>query len=80
LYFIDSQAVTLLQQLFPTWTPIASDSETCAICDAEVHISKEDKREIRKRVEEEKVVLILNLDLVYPRTEIRHTGPTEVFA
>ena len=72
--------MTLLQQLFPTWTPIASDSETCTICDAEVHISKEDKREIRKRVEEEKVVLILNLDLVYLRTEIRHTGPTEVFA
>lgn len=56
--------MTLLQKLFPTWTPIDGDSETCAICDAEVHISKEDKREIRRRVEEEKVVTILNLGLV----------------
>lgn len=54
--------MTLLQKLFPIWTPIASDCEPCAICDAEVHISKEDKREIRKRVEEEKVLAILNLD------------------
>ncbi|KAF8798163.1 cysteine proteinase [Phlegmacium glaucopus] len=54
---ISREAVTLLQELFPTWTPIPSDSETCAICDAEVHISKEDKREIRRRVEEEKARL-----------------------
>ena len=54
--------MTLLQKLFPAWTPIDTDSETCAICDAEVHISKEDKREIRRRVEEEKVVGILNLN------------------
>lgn len=56
--------MTLLQKLFPAWTPIDTDSETCAICDAEVHISKEDKREIRRRVEEEKVITFLNLDLV----------------
>ena len=59
LYLIVSQAVVLLQKLFPAWTPIDDSSETCAICDAEVHISKEDKREIRRRVEEEKVVSIL---------------------
>ncbi|KAF8163463.1 hypothetical protein B0H34DRAFT_795175 [Crassisporium funariophilum] len=54
---ISEEAVALLQQLFPSWKPFSSDTENCAICDAEVHISKEDKREIRRRVEDEKAQL-----------------------
>ncbi|KAF8969843.1 hypothetical protein BDZ97DRAFT_1956803 [Flammula alnicola] len=54
---ISVEAVELLQQLFPSWQPLSSDTETCAVCDAEVHISKEDKREARKRVEDEKARL-----------------------
>ena len=51
------QATELLKRLFPTWTPLGSETETCAVCDALVHISKEDKRENRRLVENEKVGL-----------------------
>jgi hypothetical protein len=45
----------LLQALFPNWHPLSSDTETCAVCNAEIYISKEDKKQNRKRVEDEKV-------------------------
>lgn len=45
----------LLQKLYPLWDPISTDAELCPVCDALIHISKEDKREIRKRAEDEKV-------------------------
>ena len=41
--------------LYPSWTPMPSDTELCPVCDALIHISKEDKREVRKMAEEEKV-------------------------
>lgn len=49
------QAVALLQKLFPKWDPLASNADPCAICETEIHLSKEDKREIRRRIEDEKV-------------------------
>ncbi|KAF4614469.1 hypothetical protein D9613_002689 [Agrocybe pediades] len=54
---ISHDAVQLLQKLFPNWRPPSTNTETCAVCDAEVHISKEDKKEVRKRVEDEKARL-----------------------
>lgn len=57
------QAAQLLQKLFPAWRPLSSDTEACAVCDAEIHISKEDRKESRRRVEDEKVVLFVS----YPR-------------
>ena len=51
------QAAQLLQKLFPTWIPLASDTGACAICDAEIHISKVDRKESRRRIEDEKVCL-----------------------
>jgi len=47
--------VGLLQILFPDWNPPSTNTEMCSICNAEVHISKEDKKEIRRRAEDEKV-------------------------
>ncbi|KAF5330471.1 hypothetical protein D9619_005916 [Psilocybe cf. subviscida] len=54
---ISSDATELLKGLFPTWNPLDSETEACAVCDAQVHISKEDKRENRKLVENEKALL-----------------------
>ncbi|KAJ3510286.1 hypothetical protein NLJ89_g4765 [Agrocybe chaxingu] len=54
---ISVEAVTLLQKLFPTWTPLSGDTEPCAVCEAGIHVSKEDKREVRRRIEDEKARL-----------------------
>ncbi|KAF8911983.1 hypothetical protein CPB84DRAFT_1760942 [Gymnopilus junonius] len=54
---ISSEAAQFLQKLFPSWIPLPSDTETCAICEAEVHIQKGDKKETRKRAEDEKARL-----------------------
>ncbi|KAH9483698.1 Ubiquitin carboxyl-terminal hydrolase 48 [Psilocybe cubensis] len=51
---ISVEAMQLLSDIFPAWKPPSSNTETCAVCDAEVHISKEDKKEIRRKAEEEK--------------------------
>lgn len=45
----------MLKTLFPSWDTLSTDAEVCAVCDALIHISKGDKREIRRRVEDEKV-------------------------
>lgn len=34
---------------------MSAEAEICAVCEALAHMSQEDKREIRKQVEEEKV-------------------------
>lgn len=34
---------------------MTTDEEICAVCEAMNHISKEDKRELRRQAEEEKV-------------------------
>lgn len=37
----------------------------CAICDAEILISKEDKKEGRRRVEEEKVIFSIPIPISF---------------
>ncbi|KAG6814527.1 hypothetical protein H0H92_000053 [Tricholoma furcatifolium] len=54
---ISTEAVELLQELFPSWKPLSTDAESCPVCDASIHISKENKREMRKQAEEEKAKL-----------------------
>jgi hypothetical protein len=49
------QAVDLLKNLFPKWEPLYTDADPCAVCEAEISLSREDKREVRRRVEDEKV-------------------------
>ncbi|PPQ64679.1 hypothetical protein CVT26_002769 [Gymnopilus dilepis] len=45
------------ESLFPSWRPLSTDTEACAVCEAEIHINKEDKKEVRKRAEDEKALL-----------------------
>ena len=52
---ISAEACTIVQELFPNWRPPSSFIEQCAVCEALLHIWKEDKREFRKQAEEEKV-------------------------
>lgn len=68
------QSVELLQTLFPTWNPPSSESETCAVCDAAVHISKEDKKEVRRQAEEEKVCVRLTTFIVHLTKFMRPTS------
>lgn len=53
--FDSFQAYHILTELFPSWETLTTDAEVCAVCDALIHISKGDKREIRRKAEEEKV-------------------------
>ncbi|KAG6851255.1 hypothetical protein H0H93_011691 [Arthromyces matolae] len=57
--FATDVAAELLQNLYPSWNPVPTTTELCAVCDAAVHISRESKREKRKQAEEEKVSAIL---------------------
>ncbi|TFK42426.1 hypothetical protein BDQ12DRAFT_644097 [Crucibulum laeve] len=54
---ISGKASELLKEIYPSWNPISSNEEACVICDALIHISKEDKRELRRCAEEEKAKL-----------------------
>ncbi|TBU50715.1 cysteine proteinase [Dichomitus squalens] len=54
---ISAEACAILQELFPNWRPPSTSTEPCAVCEALLHISKEDKREYRKQAEEEKARL-----------------------
>lgn len=53
----DSQAFTLLKTLFPSWVTLSDAVGLCAVCDTLAETSREDKRELRKKAEEEKVDL-----------------------
>ena len=52
---ISAEAFAILHELYPNWRPPSTSTEPCAVCEALLHISKEDKREYRKQAEEEKV-------------------------
>lgn len=40
--------------MFPNWKPPSTSAEPCPVCEAQMHISREDRREYRKQAEEEK--------------------------
>ncbi|KAH9954829.1 hypothetical protein BJV74DRAFT_891746 [Russula compacta] len=52
---ISQKAFTLLRTLFPSWVTLSDVVSPCAVCDALAENSREDKRELRKKAEEEKV-------------------------
>ncbi|KAH9946153.1 cysteine proteinase [Epithele typhae] len=54
---ISAQAYMILQELFSNWKPPSTSSELCAVCEAMLHLSKEDRREFRKLAEDEKARL-----------------------
>lgn len=55
---ISNQACEILKKLFPDWVPLSTNEDPCAVCEAYIHNSKEDKRELRKKAEDEKVSMI----------------------
>ncbi|KAH9842756.1 cysteine proteinase [Rhodofomes roseus] len=54
---ISPEAYVILRRLFPSWEALSTDAELCPVCEALLHISKEDKREFRRQAEEEKARL-----------------------
>ncbi|TCD68915.1 hypothetical protein EIP91_009466 [Steccherinum ochraceum] len=54
---ISSEGYKILKEIFPGWETLSSDDEVCPVCEALLHISREDKREIRKQAEDEKAKL-----------------------
>ncbi|KAL7283349.1 hypothetical protein ACG7TL_002778 [Trametes sanguinea] len=54
---ISAEAYSILQEIFPDWKPPDTSMEPCPVCEALLHISREDKREYRKQAEEEKARL-----------------------
>lgn len=74
------QAYDVLRELFPSWEAIPTDAETCPVCEALIHISKEDKREIRRQAEEEKVGFDSLLAAAFLFKTRLYTGQTEAYA
>ncbi len=66
---ISAEAYGLLHELFPAWKPPSTRVEPCAVCEALLHMSKEDKRECRKQAEEEKVRCAFVAILVRPPSD-----------
>ncbi|KAI0079874.1 cysteine proteinase [Panus rudis PR-1116 ss-1] len=54
---ISEEAYSFLGSIFPNMDLPHATSEICSVCEALMHISKEDKREIRKQAEDEKAKL-----------------------
>ncbi|KAI0362032.1 cysteine proteinase [Trametes cingulata] len=54
---ISEEAYSVLREVFPNWKPPSTSAELCPVCEALLHISREDKREYRKQAEEEKARL-----------------------
>ncbi|KAI8998686.1 cysteine proteinase [Trametes punicea] len=54
---ISAEAYSFLQSIFPNWKPPSTTAEPCPVCEALLHITREDKREYRKQAEEEKARL-----------------------
>ncbi|KAG6332044.1 hypothetical protein ID866_7047 [Astraeus odoratus] len=54
---ISKEACDILMNLFPHWRPLSTTEELCSTCEATINSSKEDKRELRKKAEDEKARL-----------------------
>ena len=48
-------------RLFPHWRPLPTTEELCSTCEATINSCKEDKRELRKKAEDEKVNFDIHL-------------------
>lgn len=54
---ISKEACDILLDIFPHWRPLSTTEAPCATCEAIINSSKEDKRELRKKAEDEKARL-----------------------
>ncbi|KAF8643800.1 hypothetical protein AX16_008818 [Volvariella volvacea WC 439] len=72
---ITSEAASLLKSIFPSWVPVPMTVELCVICNDLNQVSREDRRELRKRADEEKGQLVS----LYANASISHlTVPLNV--
>lgn len=55
LHSASSQGYEILRELFPNWATLSTENEVCAVCEAMVQISREDKRGAKIQAEDEKV-------------------------
>ncbi|TFK30135.1 cysteine proteinase [Coprinopsis marcescibilis] len=62
---ISAEAKEILQRLYPTWDPPPASSELCPMCQASISMSKEDKRELRRKAEDEKAKLKSMNDMAF---------------
>lgn len=54
---ISTKAGDIIKGLFPQWVPRSTQEELCAVCEAIINMSREDKRELRRKAEDEKARL-----------------------
>lgn len=54
---IPTKAGDIINGLFPQWIPRSTQEEPCAVCEATINMSREDKRELRRKAEDEKARL-----------------------
>lgn len=54
---ISTKAGDIIKGLFPQWVPRSTQEELCAVCEATINMSREDKRELRRKAEDEKARL-----------------------
>ncbi|KAG2041623.1 cysteine proteinase [Suillus americanus] len=54
---ISTKACDIIKGLFPQWVPRSTQQELCAVCEATINMSREDKRELRRKAEDEKARL-----------------------
>lgn len=52
---VSAEASGFLRSLFPAWEPLSGDLESCLICEALKNMGEEDKLEVRRRADDEKV-------------------------
>jgi ubiquitin carboxyl-terminal hydrolase 48 len=55
LLIVHTQAFNLLRSLFPAWEPMSGDMEPCLVCDGLMNMGMEDRLEVRRRADDEKV-------------------------
>ncbi|KAK2466793.1 hypothetical protein APHAL10511_001051 [Amanita phalloides] len=77
---ISMQGVILLRRLFPRWDPPSEGEEPCVVCTAQLNASREDRREVKKRAEEEKARLFGIYDSTFDGDSCIQSGPCAVIS
>lgn len=54
---ISGEGAQIVRILYPSWDPPSTDIGVCSVCQALVSKSQENNRGLRKRAEDEKVIL-----------------------
>ncbi|PFH54210.1 hypothetical protein AMATHDRAFT_135316 [Amanita thiersii Skay4041] len=78
---IPEEAAAVLWTVFPAWDPPSINLEPCEICNLLFQTNKEDRKEIKRRAEEEKVQLfsLYNTEIDEDACDV-DTGPCAIIA